>query len=117
MITLKGTKEKIIADRKNWQIYLMDFVDDFRYYKNPAAISEPFILSEERIDAMLASAASTLCDELEIPIPQWIEKVPAVHAPWFVSELENLKAISLVESPLQFRRRKIFVLENFLQRV
>jgi hypothetical protein len=31
--------------------------------------------------------------------------------------MENLKAIALVESPLRFRIRKIFVLENFLNRV
>ena len=32
------------------------------------------------------------------------------------SGYENLKAISIVESPAFFRRRKIFVLENFLYR-
>lgn len=117
MITLRETKTKIMANRDNWQVYLMDFVDDFRYYKNLSAISEPFGLSDEKVDAMLASTASTLCVELKIPIPQWIENIPAVSSPWFVSGLENLKAISLVESPLYFRRRKIFVLENFLQRV
>jgi hypothetical protein len=31
--------------------------------------------------------------------------------------IENLKAITLVESPLRFRIRKIFVLDNFLRRV
>jgi hypothetical protein len=43
--------------------------------------------------------------------------VPAPHDPWFVSGMESLKAIALVESPLPFRLRKIFVLENFLSRV
>jgi hypothetical protein len=43
--------------------------------------------------------------------------IPAYKDPWFVSGMENLKAITLVESPLHFRRRKIFVLGNFLSRV
>jgi hypothetical protein len=58
-----------------------------------------------------------LNDELGIECPRWILEVPACKDPWFVSGLENLKAIALVESPLQFRLRKIFVLENFLSRV
>jgi hypothetical protein len=44
-------------------------------------------------------------------------EVPTCKDPWFVSGMENINAIALVESPLQFRIRKIFVLENFLIRV
>lgn len=117
MITLRQVKEKIQKDPENWQIYLMDFVDDFRYYKDPKAIAEPFELTDDRIDALLASTAHYLCDELGIPPPEWILEVPACNEPWFVSGLENLKAIALVESPVHFRLRKIFVLENFLTRV
>ena len=36
---------------------------------------------------------------------------------FIVGEIERLKAISIVESPVRFRIRKIFVLENFLSRV
>jgi hypothetical protein len=49
--------------------------------------------------------------------PEWILTVPAPRDPWFVSGMESLKAIAIVESPLPFRIRKIFVLENFLSRV
>jgi hypothetical protein len=117
MITLKETKEKIENDGTYCQIHLMDFVDDFRYYKNKEAIRESFNYTDERFDALLASTADQLCAELKMEPPQWIEKIPAVKNPWFVSGLDNLKAITLVESPLHFRKRKIFVLENFLQRV
>ena len=95
----------------------MDLVDDFRYYKDPKAIAAPFKLTDERLDALLASTAHYLCDELGITPPDWILEVPACKEPWFVSGLENLKAIALVESPVHFRLRKIFVLENSLSRV
>jgi hypothetical protein len=49
--------------------------------------------------------------------PQWLEQIPECEEPWFVSGLERLKAITIVQSPLRFRMRKIFVLENFLSRV
>jgi hypothetical protein len=117
MITLRETKEAILRDPDNWVIALMDFVDDFRRHKDVRAIEQPFELTHERWDALLASTASQLCTELGLPIPEWLWRVPSCSEPWFVSGLENLKAIALVESPLHFRRRKIFVLENFLDRV
>jgi hypothetical protein len=95
----------------------MDFADDFRYYKDPTAIAEPIDLTNERFDALLASTAEYLCDELGLDVPEWILRVPVCKDPWFVSGMEDLKAIALVESPLRFRIRKIFVLENFLSRV
>jgi hypothetical protein len=95
----------------------MDFVDDFRHYKDPAAISKPIVLTGDRMDALLAATAETLCTELGIEAPAWLDRVPPCKIPWFVSGLENLKAIALAESPLSFRWRKIFVTEGFLSRV
>jgi len=117
MMTLQNVKRQVVLDPKNWAIFLMDFVDDFRYTQNPAAIAEPVQLSDQPIDALLASTAEYLCDELGLEAPAWLAHVPACQTPWFVSGIENLKAIALVESPLRFRIRKIFVLENFLSRV
>lgn len=95
----------------------MNFVDDFRRHKNRGAIEEPFEPSDRKMDALLASTAESLCDELGLEPPSWIELIPECEEPWFVSGFERLKAITIVESPLRFRMRKIFVLENFLSRV
>jgi hypothetical protein len=117
MITLREVREQINADPKYWRIYLMDFVDDFRRNKDPRAVAEPFALAGDNMDALLASTAESLCDEMGIEPPEWLSKVPACREPYFVSGFENLKAISIVESPLRFRIRKVFVMENFLSRV
>lgn len=116
LITLKQTKEAITQEPDYWKIHLMNFVDSFRHYKNPEQIVEPFELNSDKMDALLASTAEYLCAELGIERPKWLRTVPAVKDPWFVSGMENLKAIALVESPVYFRIRKIFVLENFLSR-
>ena len=116
-LTLRQTKEKIKQDPQWWCIHLMNFVDDFRYYKDRRAVTEPFVLSDEKMDALLASTAESLCDEIGIDPPGWLADVPACRDPYFVADVQNLKAISIVESPLRFRIRKIFVLENFLSRV
>lgn len=117
MTSLLETKQRIVADPSNWVIALMDFVDDFRRDPDPAAIAKPFTFDNERFDALLAATAHYLCNEAKLQIPIWIWTVPPCRHPWFVSGLESLKAIALVESPLPFRLRKIFVLENFLTRV
>ena len=117
MITISEVKEEISRDPKHWCVHLMSFVDDLRYYRDPRAIAEPFEMTDERTDALLASTVEYLCDELGLEHPPWLALVPACSIPYFVSGLENLKAISIVESPLRFRIRKIFVLENFLFRV
>ena len=57
MQTLKQVKQKIKDDPKNWSVHLMDFVDDFRYYRDPRIIEEPFELNDERFDALLAATA------------------------------------------------------------
>lgn len=117
MNTARESREKMEEDPKWWKIPLMDFVDDFRYYKDAAMIAEPFALGDEKKDAVFASVIETLCDELGISIPKWLSNVPACREPYFLSETESLKAISLVETPVHFRIRKVFVMENFLFRV
>ncbi len=52
----------------------MDFVDDFRYHKDPAAIAEPFEPDDEKLDAVFAGVIETLCDELGTSIPAWLER-------------------------------------------
>lgn len=117
MITLRETKQKMLADSRWWKLYFYDFVDDFRRNQNVEMIIEPFELSDDKTDALLASTVEKLCDELKIEIPDWIKEIPSCKEPFFVSGVENLKAISIVQSPLRFKTRNIFVLENFLSRV
>lgn len=116
MIALQAVKQQMLSDPKHWALFLMDFVDDFRYYKDPQAITEPLAYTDPRLDPLLASTVESLCDELGLDTPDWLAAVPACATPWFVSGVESLKAIALVESPLRFRIRKIFVLKNFLSR-
>jgi hypothetical protein len=117
MLTLAETKQLMEANPQYWAVYLMDFVDDFRYYRHDAALSQPFALTNSKFDALLASTAEYLCAEMKLTAPMWLMEIPAVADPWFVSGLESLKAITLVETPVWFRKRKIFVLANFLSRV
>ncbi len=117
MITAVETKQRMLDDPRWWKIALFDFVDDFRYHKDPVAIAEPFSLGEADKDAVLAGVIETLCDEMDITIPEWLYNIPASKKPVFLSRMENLKAFSIVESPGRLRLRKVFVCDNFLHRV
>jgi len=115
--TVQEVKTAILEYGQDWRIPFMEFVDDFRRTRNHHLIEKPFSLNDENVDSLLASTVEYLCDELGVETPDWVWEVPSCKEPWFVSAYENLKAISIAESPVFFRRRKIFVLENFLSRV
>ncbi|MBT3294484.1 MAG: helix-turn-helix transcriptional regulator [Verrucomicrobia bacterium] len=102
----------------SWKTHLFDFVDAFRSSQNEALIQEPPVVElDARLRALCASATEALCCETNIRPPAWCAGIPALDVPWFVSGIENLKVMALVESPAWFRARRIFVLSNFLSRV
>ena len=106
---------------------LGDFIDDFRLRaksreeKMGMVQDEPESLGWERhpdIRAYLAAVTETLCREAGLTPPDWTQRPDYfLKEPWFAGHLENLKAILLVESPIPFRRRNLFVSANALSRV
>ena len=68
-------------------------------------------------DAYLAAVAEHLARRFALAVPPW---TAAPHRflkePYFAGGFESLKAILLVESPLAFRRRNIFVGHDALSR-
>ncbi|MHC4972100.1 MAG: helix-turn-helix domain-containing protein [Planctomycetota bacterium] len=102
---------------ESWMVHLFDFVDRFRADPAPSRVRTPPAHElDPRLAALLASTVDTLCDDQGWRAPDWTAAVGSLPQPWFVSGVENLKASALLESPVQFRRRNIFVLENFLAR-
>ncbi len=61
-------------------------------------------------DAYLAAVAEHLAERWRLTCPDWVNgEGRFLHRPFFAGGLENLKATLLVESPVAFRRRMIFV--------
>lgn len=106
---------------------LGDLIDDFRLRcetseEKSALVSETpeWIQMESHADcnAYLAAVAETLCREASLPPPAWTESPRCyLHRPWFAGGLDTLKAVLLVESPIAFRRRNLFVSANAMARV
>ena len=116
--TAKQAHAEMLLDPEYWSTPLMNFVDDLRRDPDITLITEPITPSTNgRFDNMIAAVVGHLCDELDLKQPDWIWEIKPPKEPWFVSGMENLKAFAIVESPVNFRTRNIFVMEDFLFRV
>ena len=101
----------------SWRVHLFDFVDAMR--RSPAedlVARPPDRALSDRLQALFAASVESLCRELGVRVPSWTAIAPVLREPWFVAGYENLMASALLESPLAFRSRNVFVLANFLAR-
>ena len=98
---------------------LREFLDEF--YTHPdqreAMIAKEPQLIEPLPDAYLAAVAEHLAEYWRLSCPDWVnDNRRFLHRPFFAGGLEGLKATLLVESPVAFRRRMIFVGADVLSR-
>lgn len=81
-----------------------------------ALTAEPVRLNAIK-DAYLAALGEHLALSMGSTAPKWTEDPSRfLTEPFFAGGLESLKAILLVESPLAFRRRLIFISADALSR-
>ncbi len=116
--TIEAASERMLREGEaSWRDILLEFVDDFRARPSPEAVAAaPRPGLSARLRALLAAATESLCAESRLDAPWWCEGAPPLAEPWFPADTESLKAIALLESPVCFRRRNIFVFANFLAR-
>jgi hypothetical protein len=103
---------------------LANFLDEFRATPRATAFSaEPELLASKLgalgqvQDAYLAAVAEQLACDHGLPIPTWVmSENRKLRRPWFASSLAALRAVLLLESPVAFRSRNLFVSENALSR-
>ena len=101
----------------SWKLHLMNFVDEFRRSADMRLVLLPPVMDfDKRLKSLLASTVSALCAEIESAPPDWVFLDHYLNRPWFVAEMESLKASALQESPYHFRCNNIFTLANFLKR-
>lgn len=99
---------------------LREFLDYFyvsdTVRRTSALLAEPLRLSALQ-DAYLAAVAEHLALRFRLDIPAWSDAPSRfLDQPFFAGGMESLKPLLLVESPLAFRRRLIFVSHDALSR-
>jgi hypothetical protein len=123
MQRLRGRTSARLATQRvwlgeEWRISYFDFVDSFLAIKSEILISErPVDGLDIRSLALICSIVMQLCDDAYINPPEWAKQSIELEEPWFISRFKNLRAISLVESSIFFKRNNIFVGNDFLKRV
>lgn len=101
----------------SWKLHLFNAVDAFRAARDDQLLADPPVPQlHAKARALLASVTETLCAEIRRAPPPWCAGIGSLAEPWFVAGVENLKASALMESPVRFRKRNLFVLHNFLHR-
>lgn len=102
----------------SWKIHFFNLVDEFRRSLDARLVLLPPHESfDAKLSALLASIVRDLTEEASMDTPSWAMKRKPLEKPWFVAEMNNLKASALLESPFPYRANNIFVHENFLDRV
>lgn len=117
-LSVQATSFLILKDGfGSWKIHVMNFVDHFRKTLDGRLLLLPPTRELDlRLQALLQSIVVYLCREVGIQSPPWAQRQVQLSEPWFPSESEALKAMMILESPMEFRRNQIFVGENFLSR-
>lgn len=108
------------AEPPSCDLAIREFLDAWQSMtpdeRGPALADEPAAITPVP-DAYLAALAEHLALEDRIPAPAWTEHARRfLSEPFFSGGLESLKALLLVESPLAFRRRLIFISADALSR-
>lgn len=79
---------------------------------------EPAPTGDSRVDAALAALAEHLARRDGWPVPAWaLAPSRVTDTWWFVTDLPGLHPRALVESPLSFRKRGVFITADALVRV
>ena len=114
----------LAAEGDSFDRCLANFLDEFYAAPDAASLSTAPALLGPRFgelgrvqDAYLAATAEELARAHDLAAPVWTaDEARKLHRPWFASPLAALRAVLLLESPVGFRSRNLFVSENALSR-
>ena len=84
--------------------------------ERPTLVEEtPAPCGDSRFDALLAAIVEHVCSRAGLDPPAWVEEAHRFLGTWwFVSGLRTLHATALVDSPISFARRGVFICDGAL---
>jgi hypothetical protein len=112
--------------RAVWKHAIIQMFDDYtsvlRYegVARAAAMwsAEPAPTGDRRVDAAFAALGEHVARRDGWPVPRWTREARREAEPWwFVTSLRGMHPRALVESPLSFRKRGVFITASALERV
>jgi hypothetical protein len=118
--TLSEISERAAEGHGAFDRAVREFLDSWQSLsaaeRSAALAREPAAIANVQ-DAYLAALAEHLALSDRLAVPEWTKHACRfLSEPFFAGGLESLKATLLVESPLAFRRRLIFISADALSR-
>lgn len=121
--TLAEAVSRSNGDPDRFAVAVDEFLDVFYSEADPARRQamlreEPRRLGNERLDAFVGAVAEHLAMRWNLRVPRWAQDDSRdVATPWFVGRMgKALSPMLLAESPIAFRRRRIFTESEPLRR-
>jgi hypothetical protein len=75
----------------------------------------PAPCGDPRYDALLAAVVEHVCARVDLAVPPWTQEAGRfLDRWWFVSGMRSLHASALVQSPISFARRGVFICDGAL---
>jgi hypothetical protein len=110
-----------VSKNNDWEsiwFALSNFLDDFKRCPNPDRLESPPKSIDNKTDAFLAGCVEHLSRQHQMPIPSWVkEEQYYLKEPFFPSGLKgSYRIFLLIDSPISFKSRNIYVEYNVLSR-
>jgi hypothetical protein len=109
-----------------WRFCLLQLLDDYESVLRHEGVDAaallwrdaPTFTGDARVDAAFAALAEHLARRERWSTPAWaLDPEREAREWWFVTDLRGLHPRALVESPLSFRKRGVFITDGALTRV
>lgn len=109
-----------------WRFAVCQLIDDYQTVRKHDGLTAasrlfdtpPVSCGNARVDATLAALAEHIARRDGWPPPAWcFDEWRTTDRWWFVAGLRSLHAMALVQSPLAFRTRGVFICDGDLTRV
>lgn len=109
-----------------WRLCVLQLLDEYESTRRHDGLKEaasllahpPDRTGDDRVDAAFAALAEHLARRDGFSVPHWATELDRTTGTWwFVVTLPGLHPRALVESPLSFRKRGVFITSAALERV
>lgn len=99
-----------------WRIFLDEFYRRESSGQQSLIADRPTVLEGKDL-SFLAATVHKLAMDYELEVPTWcVDRSLVLKEPMFSTTNDKLRLLCLVESPVQFKLKNIFTVENVLSR-